>query len=111
MKIHEYQGKRNILRQFGVPVPRDYPRSRSRRRWKPPETRRPVWVVRRRSTPAAAARGGGKARALAGRRQTLASDRSWACSWSRTRPGPKEGARLYIEDRADIEWQAYYVRW
>ena len=54
MKIHEYQGK-EILRQFGVPVPRGIPAFTVQEAVEAAQKLGgPVWV--RRSTPAAAAR-------------------------------------------------------
>ena len=105
MKIHEYQGK-EILRNFGVPVPRGIPASPSR---KPSRRRRSSAArsgsSRRRSTPAAAAR------AAASR----SPSRSTRCKsyagqilgmqlmTHQTGPEGQKVRRLLIEEGADIK--------
>ena len=56
MNIHEYQGK-EVLREFGVPVARGIQAFSVDEAVKAAQTLGgPVWVVKRSSTPAAAAR-------------------------------------------------------
>jgi succinyl-CoA synthetase beta subunit len=58
MKIHEYQGK-ELLRQFGVPVPRGYPAFTVRGGRSRAEARRPVWVVKAQIHAGGRGKGGG----------------------------------------------------
>ena len=80
MKIHEYQGK-EVLRAAGVPVPRGYPAFTVREAVEAAQKLGgPVWVVRRRSTPAAAARAVASSSRARSPRSRRSPARSSACS-------------------------------
>ena len=90
MKIHEYQGK-EILRQFGVPVPRGYPAFSVREATEAAQKLGgPVWVVKAQIHAGGRGKGGGVklARSLDGGREAR-RPRSSACSSRPTRPAPK----------------------
>ena len=110
MKIHEYQGK-ELLRQFGVPVPRGYPafsvREASEAAQKLGGT---VWVVKAQIHAGGRGKGGGvklarshdEVQALAG--QILGMQ----LTTHQTGPTGQKVRRLLIEEGADIK-KEYYV--
>ncbi|MBX3604510.1 MAG: ADP-forming succinate--CoA ligase subunit beta [Piscinibacter sp.] len=110
MKIHEYQGK-EILRQFGVPVPRGYPAFSVREATEAAEKLGgPVWVVKAQIHAGGRGKGGGvklaktldDVGALAG--QILGMQ----LKTHQTGPEGQKVRRLYIEEGADIK-KEYYV--
>jgi succinyl-CoA synthetase beta subunit len=110
MKIHEYQGK-EILRQFGVPVPRGYPAfSVLEATEAAQKLGGPVWVVKAQIHAGGRGKGGGvkvaktldDVKALAG--QILGMQ----LKTHQTGPEGQKVRRLYIEEGADIK-KEYYV--
>ena len=90
MKIHEYQGK-EILRQFGVPVPRGYPAFSVHEAVEAAQKLGgPVWVVKAQIHAGGRGKGGGvKLAKSIDEVDEARRRRSSACSSSRTRPAPK----------------------
>ena len=89
MKIHEYQGK-EILRKFGVTVPRGIPCMSVEEAVKAAEELGgPVWVVKAQIHAGGRGKGGGVKVASRWNKSRNTQNRSWACSWSRTRPARK----------------------
>ena len=85
MKIHEYQGK-EILKRFGVPVPRGIPCFSVDEAVKAAETLGgPVWVVKAQIHAGGRGKGGGVklARSMAEVKQLAGA--ILACNWSRIR--------------------------
>src|SRR5690606_18569081 len=110
MKIHEYQGK-DILRQFGVPVPRGIPAFTVQEAVEAAQKLGgPVWVVKAQIHAGGRGKGGGvkvaksidQVKDLAG--QILAMQ----LKTHQTGPQGQKVNRLYIEDGADIQ-KEYYV--
>ena len=110
MKIHEYQGK-DILRQFGVPVPRGIPAFTVQEAVEAAQKLGgPVWVVKAQIHAGGRGKGGGvkvaksidDVKALAG--QILGMQ----LVTHQTGPEGQKVRRLYIEDGADIQ-KEYYV--
>ncbi len=110
MKIHEYQGK-DILRQFGVPVPRGIPAFTVQEAVEAAQKLGgPVWVVKAQIHAGGRGKGGGvkvaksidDVKALAG--QILGMQ----LVTHQTGPEGQKVRRLYIEDGADIQ-QEYYL--
>ena len=119
MKIHEYQGK-EILRQFGVPVPRGEPAMSVNDAVKGAETLGgPVWVVKAQIH--AGGRGKGKFKeASAGDKggvrlaKSVDEVKEFATQMLgatlvtiQTGPAGKQVNRLYLEDGSDIEKEFY----
>lgn len=109
MKIHEYQGK-EILRQFGVPVPRGYPAfSVLEATEAAQKLGGPVWVVKAQIHAGGRGKGGGvklaksldDVKALAG--QILGMQ----LKTHQTGPEGQKVRRLYIEEGADIKKELY----
>lgn len=109
MKIHEYQGK-EILRQFGVPVPRGYPAfSVLEASEAAQKLGGPVWVVKAQIHAGGRGKGGGvkvaktldDVKALAG--QILGMQ----LKTHQTGPEGQKVRRLYIEEGADIKKELY----
>jgi succinyl-CoA synthetase beta subunit len=110
MKIHEYQGK-DILRNFGVPVPRGIPAFTVQEAVEAAQKLGgPVWVVKAQIHAGGRGKGGGvklarsvdEVKALAG--QILGMQ----LVTHQTGPGGQKVRRLLIEDGADIR-KEYYV--
>ena len=110
MKIHEYQGK-EILRQFGVPVPRGYPAFSVREAAEAAQKLGgSVWVVKAQIHAGGRGKGGGvklarshdEVQALAG--QILGMQ----LKTHQTGPQGQKVRRLLIEEGADIQ-KEYYV--
>ena len=90
MKIHEYQGK-EVLRQFGVPVPRGYPAFTVREATEAAQKLGgSVWVVKAQIHAGGRGKGGGVklARSMRRGRDAGRPDPGHAAR-RRTRPGPK----------------------
>ena len=110
MKIHEYQGK-EILRRFGVPVPRGYPAFTVQEAVEAAQKLGgPVWVVKAQIHAGGRGKGGGvkiarsvdEVKALAG--QILGMQ----LKTHQTGPEGQKVRRLLIEEGADIK-KEYYV--
>ncbi|MGA0611207.1 ADP-forming succinate--CoA ligase subunit beta [Caldimonas sp. KR1-144] len=110
MKIHEYQGK-EILRQFGVPVPRGIPAFTVQEAVEAAQKLGgPVWVVKAQIHAGGRGKGGGvklgksidEVKTLAG--QILGMQ----LKTHQTGPEGQKVRRLYIEEGADIK-KEYYV--
>jgi succinyl-CoA synthetase beta subunit len=110
MKIHEYQGK-EILRQFGVPVPRGYPAFSVREASEAAQKLGgPVWVVKAQIHAGGRGKGGGVklARSL-GDVETLSTEiLGMQLKTHQTGPEGQKVRRLLIEEGADIK-KEYYV--
>ncbi len=109
MKIHEYQGK-EILRQFGVPVPRGIPAFTVQEAVEAAQKLGgPVWVVKAQIHAGGRGKGGGvkvaktidDVKALAG--QILGMQ----LVTHQTGPEGQKVRRLYIEEGADIQKEYY----
>jgi succinyl-CoA synthetase beta subunit len=110
MKIHEYQGK-EILRQFGVPVPRGYAAFSVREAAEAAQKLGgSVWVVKAQIHAGGRGKGGGVklARSL-GEVKTLAGQiLGMQLKTHQTGPDGQKVRRLLIEEGADIK-KEYYV--
>ncbi|MCX7659893.1 MAG: ADP-forming succinate--CoA ligase subunit beta, partial [Caldimonas manganoxidans] len=110
MKIHEYQGK-EILRNFGVPVPRGIPAFTVQEAIEAAQKLGgPVWVVKAQIHAGGCGKGGGVKVA-----KTLDEVKTWAekilgmqLVTHQTGPEGQKVRRLYIEEGADIG-KEYYV--
>ena len=110
MKIHEYQGK-ELLRQFGVPVPRGYPAfsvleaSEAAQR-----LGGSVWVVKAQIHAGGRGKGGGVkvARSLDEVKQLAGQILGMQLKTHQTGPQGQKVRRLLIEEGADIR-KEYYV--
>ena len=110
MKIHEYQGK-ELLRQFGVPVPRGYPAfsvleaSEAAQR-----LGGSVWVVKAQIHAGGRGKGGGVkvARSLDEVKERAAQILGMQLRTHQTGPEGQKVRRLLIEEGADIR-KEYYV--
>jgi len=110
MKIHEYQGK-EILRQFGVPVPRGYPAfsvleaSEAAQR-----LGGSVWVVKAQIHAGGRGKGGGVkvARSLDEVKERASQILGMQLKTHQTGPEGQKVRRLLIEEGADIR-KEYYV--
>jgi len=109
MKIHEYQGK-ELLRQFGVPVPRGYPAFSVREAGEAAQKLGgAVWVVKAQIHAGGRGKGGGvklahsldEVQALAG--QILGMQ----LRTHQTAPAGQKVRRLLIEEGADIQKEYY----
>ena len=110
MKIHEYQGK-EILRQFGIPVPRGYPAFSVREATEAAQKLGgPVWVVKAQIHAGGRGKGGGVK--LAKKLDDVATLAGQILGMQlvthQTGPGGQKVRRLLIEDGADIK-KEYYV--
>ena len=110
MKIHEYQGK-EILRQFGVPVPRGYPAFSVREANEAAQKLGgPVWVVKAQIHAGGRGKGGGVklARSMA-EVETLSNEiLGMQLKTHQTGAAGQKVRRLLIEEGADIQ-KEYYV--
>ncbi|WP_374491938.1 ADP-forming succinate--CoA ligase subunit beta [Brachymonas sp.] len=110
MKIHEYQGK-EILRQFGVPVPRGIPAFTVQEAVEAAQKLGgPVWVVKAQIHAGGRGKGGGvKVAKSIEDVQKLAGDMlGMQLVTHQTGPAGQKVRRLYIEEGADIQ-KEYYV--
>ena len=110
MKIHEYQGK-EILRQFGVPVPRGYPAFSVREALEAAQKLGgPVWVVKAQIHAGGRGKGGGVklARSLDEVQKLAGEILGMQLKTHQTGPDGQKVRRLLIEEGADIK-KEYYV--
>jgi len=110
MKIHEYQGK-EILRQFGIPVPRGIPAFTVQEAVEAAQKLGgPVWVVKAQIHAGGRGKGGGVkvAKSIEDVRRIAAEILGMQLITHQTGPLGQKVRRLYIEDGADIQ-KEYYV--
>ena len=110
MKIHEYQGK-DILRQFGVPVPRGIPAFTVQEAVEAAQKLGgPVWVVKAQIHAGGRGKGGGVklARSIDEVKQLASEILGMQLVTHQTGPDGQKVRRLLIEDGADIK-KEYYV--
>ena len=110
MKIHEYQGK-DILRQFGVPVPRGIPAFTVQEAVEAAQKLGgPVWVVKAQIHAGGRGKGGGVklARSIEEVKQLASEILGMQLITHQTGPEGQKVRRLLIEDGADIK-KEYYV--
>jgi succinyl-CoA synthetase beta subunit len=110
LKIHEYQGK-EILRKFGVPVPRGIPVFSVDEAVKAAEQLGgPVWVVKAQIHAGGRGKGGGVkvAKSLAEVKEKASQILGMQLVTHQTGPAGQKVRRLLIEDGADIK-KEYYV--
>ncbi len=109
MKIHEYQGK-DILRQFGVPVPRGIPAFTVQEAVEAAQKLGgPVWVVKAQIHAGGRGKGGGvKVAKTIDEVKARATDiLGMQLKTHQTGPEGQKVRRLYIEDGADIQKEYY----
>ncbi len=109
MKIHEYQGKQ-ILREFGVPVPRGIPAFSVEEAVKAAqELGGPVWVVKAQIHAGGRGKGGGVkvAKSLEQVREYATAILGMQLITHQTSPAGQKVRRLFIEDGADIQKELY----
>jgi succinyl-CoA synthetase beta subunit len=110
MKIHEYQGK-DILRQFGVPVPRGIPAFTVQEAVEAAQKLGgPVWVVKAQIHAGGRGKGGGVkvAKSIDDVKKLAEQILGMQLVTHQTGPLGQKVRRLYIEDGADIQ-KEYYV--
>ena len=110
MKIHEYQGK-EILRQFGVPVPRGIPAFTVQEAVEAAQKLGgPVWVVKAQIHAGGRGKGGGVkvAKSIDDVKRIAGEILGMQLKTHQTGPEGQKVRRLYIEDGADIH-KEYYV--
>ena len=110
MKIHEYQGK-EILRNFGVPVPRGYPAFTVQEAIEAAQKLGgPVWVVKAQIHAGGRGKGGGVklARSLDEVKSLSEQILGMQLKTHQTGPEGQKVRRLLIEEGADIK-KEYYV--
>jgi succinyl-CoA synthetase beta subunit len=110
MKIHEYQGK-EVLRRFGVPVPRGYPAFTVREATEAAhKLGGPVWVVKAQIHAGGRGKGGGVklARSLDEVKSLAGQILGMQLKTHQTGPSGQKVRRLLIEEGADIAHE-YYV--
>src|ERR671926_599140 len=109
MKIHEYQGK-EILRQFGVPVPRGYPAfSILEASEAAQKLGGPVWVVKAQIHAGGRGKGGGVklARTLDDVKKLAGEILGMQLKTHQTGPEGQKVRRLLIEEGANIAKELY----
>lgn len=109
MKIHEYQGK-EILRQFGVPVPAGIPAFTVQEAVEAAQKLGgPVWVVKAQIHAGGRGKGGGVkvARSVEEVRQLAGQILGMQLVTHQTGPEGQKVRRLYIEEGADIDKEYY----
>jgi len=109
MKIHEYQGK-EILRQFGVPVPRGIPAFTVQEAVEAAQKLGgPVWLVKAQIHAGGRGKGGGVkvAKSIADVKRIAGEILGLQLKTHQTGPAGQKVRRLYIEDGADIEKEYY----
>jgi succinyl-CoA synthetase beta subunit len=110
MKIHEYQGK-EVLRQFGVPVPRGYPAFSVREATEAAQKLGgSVWVVKAQIHAGGRGKGGGVklARSMPDVEALAGQILGMQLKTHQTGPEGQKVRRLLIEEGADIK-KEYYV--
>lgn len=110
MKIHEYQGK-EILRQFGVPVPRGYPAFTVQEAVEAGQKLGgPVWVVKAQIHAGGRGKGGGVkiAKSIDDVKSLAGQILGMQLKTHQTGPIGQKVRRLLIEEGADIK-KEYYV--
>ena len=110
MKIHEYQGK-EILRQFGVPVPRGVPAFTVQEAVEAAQKLAgPVWVVKAQIHAGGRGKGGGVkvTKSVDGVKDLAGQILGMQLVTHQTGPDGQKVRRLYIEEGADIQ-KEYYV--
>jgi succinyl-CoA synthetase beta subunit len=110
MKIHEYQGK-EILRQFGVPVPRGIVAFTVQEAVEAAQKLGgPVWVVKAQIHAGGRGKGGGVkvAKSIDDVKRLAGDILGMQLKTHQTGPEGQKVRRLYIEDGADIQ-KEYYV--
>ena len=110
MKIHEYQGK-EILRKFGVPVPRGIPAFTVQEAVEAAQKLGgPVWVVKAQIHAGGRGKGGGVkvAKSIEDVKRLAGDILGMQLVTHQTGPEGQKVRRLYIEDGADIQ-KEYYV--
>ena len=110
MKIHEYQGK-EILRNFGVPVPRGIPAFTVQEAVEAAQKLGgPVWVVKAQIHAGGRGKGGGVkvAKSIDDVKRIAGEILGMQLKTHQTGPEGQKVRRLYIEDGADIQ-KEYYV--
>ena len=109
MKIHEYQAK-DILRQFGVPVPRGIPAFTVQEAVEAAQKLGgPVWVVKAQIHAGGRGKGGGVkvAKSLDDLKARATDILGMQLVTHQTGPSGQKVCRLYIEDGADIDKEYY----
>ena len=109
MKIHEYQGK-EILRQFGVPVPRGIPAFTVQEAVEAAQKLGgPVWVVKAQIHAGGRGKGGGVkvAKSIDDVKDKATAILGMQLKTHQTGPEGQKVRRLYIEDGADIGKEFY----
>ena len=109
MKIHEYQGK-EILRQFGVPVPRGIPAFTVQEAVEAAQKLGgPVWVVKAQIHAGGRGKGGGVkvAKSIDDVKRLAGEILGMQLKTHQTGPEGQKVRRLYIEDGADIQKEYY----
>ena len=109
MKIHEYQGK-EVLRQFGVPVPRGYPAFTVQEAVEAAQKLGgPVWVVKAQIHAGGRGKGGGVklGRSLDDVKTLAGQILGMQLKTHQTGPEGQKVRRLYIEEGADIQKEFY----
>ncbi len=109
MKIHEYQGK-EILKRYGVPVPRGIPCFSVDEAVKAAETLGgPVWVVKAQIHAGGRGKGGGVklAKSLPEVKTLAGSILGMQLVTHQTGPGGQKVRRLLVEEGADIRKELY----
>ncbi|MDP2016949.1 ADP-forming succinate--CoA ligase subunit beta [Hydrogenophaga sp.] len=109
MKIHEYQGK-EILRQFGVPVPRGIPAFTVQEAVEAAQKLGgPVWVVKAQIHAGGRGKGGGVkvAKTIEDVKRIAGEILGMQLKTHQTGPEGQKVRRLYIEDGADIKNELY----
>ncbi|MDI9330655.1 MAG: ADP-forming succinate--CoA ligase subunit beta [Alphaproteobacteria bacterium] len=110
MNIHEYQGK-DILRQFGVPVPRGVPAFTVQEAVEAAQKLGgPVWVVKAQIHAGGRGKGGGVkvAKSIDQVKELSSQILGMQLKTHQTGPEGQKVRRLYIEEGADIQ-KEYYV--
>src|SRR5687767_12093543 len=109
MKIHEYQGK-EILRNFGVPVPRGIPAFTVQEAVEAAQKLGgPVWVVKAQIHAGGRGKGGGVkvAKSVDDVKRLAGEILGMQLKTHQTGPEGQKVRRLYIEDGADIQKEYY----
>ena len=109
MKIHEYQGK-EILRQFGVPVPRGIPAFTVQEAVEAAQKLGgPVWVVKAQIHAGGRGKGGGVkvAKSIEQVKDLAGQILGMQLKTHQTGPEGQKVRRLYIEEGADIQKEFY----
>jgi succinyl-CoA synthetase beta subunit len=110
MKIHEYQGK-EILRNFGVPVPRGIPAFTVQEAVEAAQKLGgPVWVIKAQIHAGGRGKGGGVkvAKTIEDVKRIAGEILGMQLKTHQTGPEGQKVRRLYIEDGADIQ-KEYYI--